>query len=189
MPPTNAAEIPMNDLVGCRDMELLCRKRAALDTQHRWKWLGEAERWKDIAHRETVARFQGGHPARWRWARTRSRAIAEAGDARREAVQESIVVPAKAGTHNHRRLWLQNTLAVSFKSIGPRRMGPCFRRDDALKIRLTRPPRRRAHSGCWRRDRRSSAARHPPEHPCVRDRSQPRAALTSGSILPPSPQT
>jgi hypothetical protein len=52
----------MNDLVGCRDMELLCRKRAVLDTHHSWKWLGEAERWRDIAHRETVSRFQGEHP-------------------------------------------------------------------------------------------------------------------------------
>ena len=47
----------VNDLVGCRDMELLCR-RAALDTQHSWKWLGEAERWRVLAHRETAPRFQ-----------------------------------------------------------------------------------------------------------------------------------
>jgi hypothetical protein len=44
----------MNDLVSCRDMELLCRHRAAFDTQRRWKWLGEAERWK--AYR-TSSRF------------------------------------------------------------------------------------------------------------------------------------
>jgi hypothetical protein len=47
----------MNDLVGCRDMELLCRQRATLDIQHSWKWLGEAERWKDLAHREAASRF------------------------------------------------------------------------------------------------------------------------------------
>ena len=52
----------MNRLAGCRDMELLCRQRAAVDAQHSWKWLGEAERWKEIAHSETVARFQGTHP-------------------------------------------------------------------------------------------------------------------------------
>lgn len=52
----------MNDLIGCRDMELLCRQRAMLDTQHGWKWLGEAERWRDIAHRETTSRFQAMHP-------------------------------------------------------------------------------------------------------------------------------
>jgi hypothetical protein len=48
----------MKDLAGCRDMELLCRRRAALDTQHSWKWLGEAERWRVLAHRETASRFQ-----------------------------------------------------------------------------------------------------------------------------------
>jgi hypothetical protein len=47
----------MNDLVGCREMELLCRHRAALDSTHSWKWLGEAERWRDLAHREAASRF------------------------------------------------------------------------------------------------------------------------------------
>ena len=51
----------MNDPIGCRDMELLCRQRATLDTQHSWKWLGEAERWKDLAHREAAARFHAEH--------------------------------------------------------------------------------------------------------------------------------
>ena len=51
----------MNDLIGCRDMELLSRRRAVLDTQHSWKWLGEAERWRDIVHRETASRFQAMH--------------------------------------------------------------------------------------------------------------------------------
>jgi hypothetical protein len=48
-------------MMGCREMELLCRHRATFDTQHRWKWLGEAQRWGDLAHRETVARY-GEHP-------------------------------------------------------------------------------------------------------------------------------
>ena len=47
----------MNDPIGCRDMELLCRQRATFDIQHSWKWLGEAERWKDLAHREAASRF------------------------------------------------------------------------------------------------------------------------------------
>ena len=51
----------MSDLVGCRDMELLCRQRATLDIQHSWKWLGEAERWKDLAHREIASRFHAEH--------------------------------------------------------------------------------------------------------------------------------
>jgi hypothetical protein len=45
----------MNDLVGCKDIELLCRQRAALDHEHSWKWLGEAERWRDLAHREVAS--------------------------------------------------------------------------------------------------------------------------------------
>ena len=52
----------MNDLIGCREMELLCRQRATFDIQHSWKWLGEAERWKDLAHREAASRFHAGRP-------------------------------------------------------------------------------------------------------------------------------
>jgi hypothetical protein len=51
----------MNDPIGCRDMELFCRQRATLDIHHGWKWLGEAERWKDLAHRETASRFRAEH--------------------------------------------------------------------------------------------------------------------------------
>jgi hypothetical protein len=51
----------MNDIVGCRDMELLCRRRAASDAQHSWEWLGQAERWRDLAHRGAASRFQGAH--------------------------------------------------------------------------------------------------------------------------------
>ena len=51
----------MNARVGCRDMELLCRQRAAFDIQHSWKWLGKAERWKDLARRETASRFHAEH--------------------------------------------------------------------------------------------------------------------------------
>jgi hypothetical protein len=43
-------------------MELLCRQRATFDIQHSWKWLGEAERWKELAHREAAFRFHAGHP-------------------------------------------------------------------------------------------------------------------------------
>jgi hypothetical protein len=51
----------MNDRVGCRDMELLCRRRAALDRQHSWKWLGAAARWKELADREAASLY-AGHP-------------------------------------------------------------------------------------------------------------------------------
>jgi hypothetical protein len=43
-------------------MELLCRHRAAFDARQRWKWLGEAERWRELAQRETASRFHGEHP-------------------------------------------------------------------------------------------------------------------------------
>ena len=58
---TEFREMPMNDPIGCRDMELLCRQRATFDIQHSWKWLGEAERWKDLAHHETASRFHAEH--------------------------------------------------------------------------------------------------------------------------------
>jgi hypothetical protein len=48
----------MNNLVGCREIETLCRLRAISDRAHSWKWLGEADRWSDLAHREIASRFQ-----------------------------------------------------------------------------------------------------------------------------------
>jgi hypothetical protein len=51
----------MNDRVGCREMELLCRHRAALDTRHNWQWLGAAERWRELAHREAASLY-AEHP-------------------------------------------------------------------------------------------------------------------------------
>jgi hypothetical protein len=48
----------MNNLVGCRELESLCRQRAVSDRAHSWKWLGEADRWNDLAHREIVSRLQ-----------------------------------------------------------------------------------------------------------------------------------
>jgi hypothetical protein len=48
----------MNNLAGCREIELLCRERALSDRAHSWKWLGEADRWGDLAHREIASRFQ-----------------------------------------------------------------------------------------------------------------------------------
>jgi len=51
----------MNDRVGCREMELLCRHRATLDTAHGWKWLGQAERWRELARREAASHY-ARHP-------------------------------------------------------------------------------------------------------------------------------
>jgi hypothetical protein len=44
-------------------MELLCRHRAVFDAQHSEKWLCQAERWKDIAHREAASRFHATWPS------------------------------------------------------------------------------------------------------------------------------
>jgi hypothetical protein len=48
----------MNNLVGCRELESLCRLRAVSDRAHSWKWLSEADRWNDLAHQEIACRFQ-----------------------------------------------------------------------------------------------------------------------------------
>jgi hypothetical protein len=48
--------------MSCRDMELLCRQQAVFDNQHRWKWLGQAERWGHLAQKETASRFKKTGP-------------------------------------------------------------------------------------------------------------------------------
>ncbi len=48
----------MNSIAGCREIESLCRRRAISDCGRSWKWLGEADRWSDLAHREIASRFQ-----------------------------------------------------------------------------------------------------------------------------------
>ena len=52
----------MIDIVGARDMETLCRRHAASDPQHSWRWLGKAERWRDLAHKESASRFHAKYP-------------------------------------------------------------------------------------------------------------------------------
>ena len=47
----------MNDQLGCHDMEMLCRQRAKVDLKHNWKWLGEADRWRQLGHNEIAWRF------------------------------------------------------------------------------------------------------------------------------------
>jgi hypothetical protein len=42
----------------CRGMEALYRERAKTDPQHSSKWLGQAERWRDLGKREAAWRFQ-----------------------------------------------------------------------------------------------------------------------------------
>jgi hypothetical protein len=48
----------MVNVADCRAMETLCLERAKADPQHGSKWLGQAERWRDLARQETAWRFQ-----------------------------------------------------------------------------------------------------------------------------------
>jgi hypothetical protein len=48
----------MSDLVDCRAMELMYRQRARANPANSWKWLGQAERWRELGKRETAWRFQ-----------------------------------------------------------------------------------------------------------------------------------
>jgi hypothetical protein len=56
--PQSSGITRMNSIAGCREIEALCRRRAVSDRVHSWKWLGEADRWNDLAHREIASRFQ-----------------------------------------------------------------------------------------------------------------------------------
>jgi hypothetical protein len=47
----------MSDL-DCRAMETLCRQRADADPEHSAKWLGQAERWRELARSGSAWRFQ-----------------------------------------------------------------------------------------------------------------------------------
>jgi hypothetical protein len=48
--------------MSCRDMELLCRQQAVFDTEHRSKWLGQAERWEYLAQKEAASRVKKTGP-------------------------------------------------------------------------------------------------------------------------------
>jgi hypothetical protein len=48
----------MSDVADCRAMELLCQQRAKADPERSGKWLGQADRWHDLAKQENAWRFQ-----------------------------------------------------------------------------------------------------------------------------------
>ena len=52
----------MNDVANCRAMELLCRERATADPSHSEKWLGQAQRWRELEQRETGPMTMGPNP-------------------------------------------------------------------------------------------------------------------------------
>jgi hypothetical protein len=56
--PRNEGRNVMNDVANCRAMELLCRERASADPSHSGKWLGQAQRWRELEARETAWQFQ-----------------------------------------------------------------------------------------------------------------------------------
>jgi hypothetical protein len=51
-------ENPMSDLTDCRGMEQLYRERAKADPVNGGKWLGQAERWRDLGKQENAWRLQ-----------------------------------------------------------------------------------------------------------------------------------
>jgi hypothetical protein len=48
----------MSDLTDCKVMEQLYRERAKADPAHSGKWLGQADRWHELARSENAWRFQ-----------------------------------------------------------------------------------------------------------------------------------
>jgi hypothetical protein len=43
-------EHAMNDITDYGDMELWCLQRARDEPENAWKWQGQAQRWREIAH-------------------------------------------------------------------------------------------------------------------------------------------
>jgi hypothetical protein len=48
----------MSDLKDWREMELWCLQRARAEPENAWKWQGQAERWRNLAHTRIAAEFQ-----------------------------------------------------------------------------------------------------------------------------------
>jgi hypothetical protein len=48
----------MSDLTDCRGMETLLLERAKADPVRSGKWLGQAERWRELGKQETAWRLQ-----------------------------------------------------------------------------------------------------------------------------------
>jgi hypothetical protein len=48
----------MSERTDCRGMEQICRERAKADPKHSSKWLGQADRWRELAEREHAWRSQ-----------------------------------------------------------------------------------------------------------------------------------
>jgi hypothetical protein len=48
----------LNDIAECRELELRCLQRARAEPENSWKWLGQAERWRELAYSRVAAKFR-----------------------------------------------------------------------------------------------------------------------------------
>ena len=48
----------MSDIKDCREMELWCLQRARAEPENHWRWVEQAERWRDLAHSQIAFNFQ-----------------------------------------------------------------------------------------------------------------------------------
>ncbi len=48
----------MKELLHCRAMESMCRRRATVDAVHRENWLRQAEDWQTLAVQEIASHFR-----------------------------------------------------------------------------------------------------------------------------------
>jgi hypothetical protein len=52
----------MSDIKECREMELWCLQRARTEPGNHWKWVGQAERWRELARSQISFNFQKDAP-------------------------------------------------------------------------------------------------------------------------------
>lgn len=52
----------MSDSSDCREMELWCLQRARAEPENHWKWVGQAERWRALAHKQIAFNFPKSSP-------------------------------------------------------------------------------------------------------------------------------
>ncbi|HYA31053.1 MAG TPA: hypothetical protein VEI95_19705 [Acidobacteriota bacterium] len=48
----------MDNAQHCHAMALLCRQQAALHPEQGWKWLGQAERWENLAEASFIQKVK-----------------------------------------------------------------------------------------------------------------------------------
>jgi hypothetical protein len=48
----------MSGTSDCREMELWCLQRAKAEPENHWKWVRQAERWRELAQSQIAFNFQ-----------------------------------------------------------------------------------------------------------------------------------